>query len=71
MSSQDTLRVAQSELAKAEEFEKQAQKVLDTAQQQANKFQQDAQVHRSEYSRLMTQSQDEQRQELEDLNRAA
>ena len=71
MSSDYTLQVAQTELAKAEELERQAQHALDTVQQEVDKFRQEAQVHRNEYSRLMSQAQDEQRQEAEEMaNRA-
>lgn len=71
MSSNYTLQVAQNELGKAEELERQAQHALDTVQQEVDKFRQEAQVHRNEYSRLMSQAQEEQRHEAEEMaNRA-
>lgn len=71
MSSEDTLQIAQTELSKAEELEHQTQKVLDTAQQQAEGFRQQAEMHRNEYSRLVTKSQEEQRKEAEEQIEAA
>jgi len=71
MSSQDTLQIAQAELSKAEELERQAQNALDTVQQQVDKFRQQAQVHRDENARLMAKAQDEQRQEAEQQIQAA
>ena len=71
MSSHDTMQIAQSELAKAEELENQAQRTLDTAQQQADGFRQQAQTHRNEHTRLLAKAQDEQRQEAEASIQAA
>lgn len=71
MSSKDTQQIAQAELSKAENLEFQAQKVLDTAQQQADGFRQQAESHRNEYTRLIAKSQEEQRKEAEQEIEAA
>ncbi|MES2876585.1 MAG: hypothetical protein V4678_03900 [Patescibacteria group bacterium] len=70
MSSQDTMQVAEAEQRKAQDLEEQAQRVIDRAQQQADGFRRQAQVHTDQYSKLISKSQDEQRHETEEAAKA-
>jgi hypothetical protein len=66
MSSQDTMQMANAERQKAQDLQAQAQRVMDTAQQQATKYNSDADIHMSEAQRLDDKAQAEQQQEAQD-----
>lgn len=65
MSSQDTMNIAEAELQKAQDLERQAQETMQRAQAQADGFMQQAGVHRNQHTNLTSKAQDEQRQEEE------
>lgn len=71
MSSDDTLRIADAERQKAQDLEDEAQRVLQTAQQQADGFRRQAKVHSDQSVTLTQQAQGEKQQEAKDMAEAA
>lgn len=70
MSSHDTMRIAEAERQKANDLEKQADHVLQTAQQQADGMRSQAHTHQNEAARLDQKAQQEEQQEAKEAAEA-